>query len=312
MRPRWFTFAVRVDFRFFAAAILRDRECHDIHHLDNCRLYRNPNELGPILMWPGKEEFAVAASPVSIAPAANSRPNARRRPLILTARRLEANRRNAARSTGPRTPAGKARVARNAIKHGFFAAPQRWSEGQHRDFEEMLAGLREDFHPRDAIEDGCVVTIAASYVRMAALWRYENIAAARHHEDCERELNERIAAAPAHIAEKLAVEREELRRAGLWGPTIPGPSEAAAICRYQGRLDRAIRDAISDLQGLRNIKMQKQTQFIEETRGVSHCEVLEKCDGARSGTTTRRARWSQDERQPARPPTSSAGLRRGG
>jgi hypothetical protein len=246
-------------------------------------------------MRPGKEEFAVAASPISIAPV-SARPNARRRPLILTSRRLEANRRNAARSTGPRTPQGKARVARNAIKHGFFAAPQRWSEGQHRDFEEVLVGLREEFHPRDGIEEGCVVTIAASYVRMAALLYYENIAAARHHEECERELNERIAAGPADMAERLAAGREELRRAGLWRPTIPGPREAAAICRYQGRLDRAIRDATANLEGRRalrggaasNVKSSKQTQFIQENGGISHREVLGNCDGARSDTGTRR------------------------
>jgi len=53
--------------------------------------------------------------------------NLRRRPLALTQRRLEANRRNAAHSTGPRTAAGKARVARNPIKHGFFVAPEKWT-----------------------------------------------------------------------------------------------------------------------------------------------------------------------------------------
>ena len=143
----------------------------------------------------------MAASPVSISrlPFPSSAP-----PLALTQRRLEANRRNAARSTGPRTAEGKARVARNPIKHGFFAGPERWTpDSSSRDFEETLDGLREEFKPQGTLEESCVATIAESYVRMAAMLRYENIAALKYHQQCERELNERIAAADAAEAARL-------------------------------------------------------------------------------------------------------------
>ncbi len=208
----------------------------------------------------------MAAGSVSITPPLN----ARRRPLTLTARRLAANRRNARRSTGPRTAEGKARVARNAIKHGFFAGPERWTPTQRRDFEEMVLGLREDFRPEGILEETCVATIAESYLRMAAMLRYENIAALKHHREEERELEERIAVADASEAARLRAQREDLRAAGLWRPTLPGPREAAAIGRYSGRLDRTIREAVSELEGLkalrlggapRRSKVQKQTHY---------------------------------------------------
>jgi len=213
----------------------------------------------------------MAASPIGIAPATN----ARRRPLALTPRRIEANRRNAVRSTGPRSPEGKAKVARNAIKHGFFVAQERWSPSQHRDFEEILDGLRDDLQPQGVLEETCVQTMAQSYVRMAAMLRYENIAALKCHQQCEREMNERIAVADAAEAERLRAERDRLRRAGLWRPTIPGPREARAIIRYSASLDRAIRRATSDLEGFKsmrigdlslNSKVRKQTHYSASPR----------------------------------------------
>ena len=193
-------------------------------------------------------------------------PCLKRRPLALSERRLAANRRNATRSTGPRTAKGKARVACNPIKHGFFADPARWTDEQQREFAELFVGLRNDFQPQTEREQDCVVILADSYVRMAALLRYEGIAALEYYRQCERELEARIAAADADEAARLTAHREELRRAGLWGPTIPAPRELKAITRCEGRLHRVIEDAVAELEQLQKAK--KQTHFVERNRGI--------------------------------------------
>jgi hypothetical protein len=193
----------------------------------------------------------MAAIPVSFPPTASLR----RRPLPLTPRRIDANRRNATRSSGPRSAEGKARVARNAIKHGFFVAQDRWIPRQRCEFEETLAGLRDELQPQGAPEESCVETIAQSYVRMAAMLRYENIAARKHHQNSDRELSARIAAATPAEAAVLEDRRDQLRLAGLWRPTIPAPRQAQAIIRYGGSLDRAIRRASAELDGLQAMRM---------------------------------------------------------
>src|SRR5258708_12299294 len=72
-----------------------------------------------------------------------------------SARKIEANRRNAQRSTGPKTPEGKAKSSQNAITHGIFvkkflngASPETVAE-----IEVLAAGIREHYQPADMLEE---------------------------------------------------------------------------------------------------------------------------------------------------------------
>jgi hypothetical protein len=43
--------------------------------------------------------------------------------LMATEKQINANRKNAQKSTGPKTAEGKAAVSQNAVKHGLFTRP---------------------------------------------------------------------------------------------------------------------------------------------------------------------------------------------
>ena len=228
----------------------------------------------------------MAASPMigirtDVPTSSPTSPLSKRRPLILTSRRLAANRRNATRSTGPRTAEGKgSRVARNPIKHGFFAGQDKWTLPQQRsrfrrDLRWSSRRVPTAGHPRGKLRRG----------HRRVLHSDGGDAAIREHRGAQTSsavrprVDERIAAADAVEAARLRAHREHLRRGGLWRPTIPGPRELGAIVRYSGRLYRAIRHATAALDARSISKAQKQSHFIEENRGIFQSEALKSVGG---------------------------------
>jgi hypothetical protein len=74
-------------------------------------------------------------------------------PSQVSAAKLEANRANAAKSTGPRTDEGKARSARNSTKHGLSSRELVIRPEERADFEQLQNDLVDDLRPDGALQD---------------------------------------------------------------------------------------------------------------------------------------------------------------
>jgi hypothetical protein len=76
---------------------------------------------------------------------------------------LLANRANALHSTGPRTPDGKTRSARNALRHGLRATLDPAllvAETEQSDYTDFLLDLRDHLDPQSPLEDLLVERIS--------------------------------------------------------------------------------------------------------------------------------------------------------
>ena len=92
---------------------------------------------------------------------------------MTTLAKLEANRRNARSSTGPRTAAGKAVVAANAIRHGIFARLPVVPGEDPAGWDAHRAGILLALAPVGLLEVTLAERVALLLWRMGRLARYE-------------------------------------------------------------------------------------------------------------------------------------------
>jgi hypothetical protein len=127
-------------------------------------------------------------------------------------RKLEANRRNAKKSMGPKTSAGKLMSSWNSTKHGLLSKVLPSIYGQHtRQFTRLLSALRQNLQPVGTLEEVLVEKIAQEYWRLGvAAWQEWNT--------LESEV---------HAFEKTAIDR---------------------VGRYQTTINRQLYQAINQLE----------------------------------------------------------------
>jgi hypothetical protein len=80
-------------------------------------------------------------------------------------RQIEANRRNALKSTGPKTLAGKEQSRRNAIRHGLTAETVIGLLEDTEDYRQFEAAVMADYDAQSAVERELVLRLAS------LLWR---------------------------------------------------------------------------------------------------------------------------------------------
>jgi hypothetical protein len=84
-------------------------------------------------------------------------------------RQIEANRRNANRSTGPRTEEGKRQSRRNALRHGLTAETVIDGLEDSEDYRAFEAAVTADYDAQTAVERELVLRLAS------LLWRLRRI-----------------------------------------------------------------------------------------------------------------------------------------
>jgi hypothetical protein len=88
-------------------------------------------------------------------------------------KQAQANRRNALKSTGPKSPEGKAAVRHNATKHGLLSQEVLLPEEDAAALEELGERLRAELQPVRELEGMLVDRIIAAYWRLRRLGRVE-------------------------------------------------------------------------------------------------------------------------------------------
>jgi hypothetical protein len=164
-------------------------------------------------------------------------------------RKLEANRRNSRKSTGPRTSAGKKRVSRNATKHGFFSQVLLVPEGKESqaEYNELHLAISKYYQPMGWLEQHWVEIIAVWSWRLRRVIRHESGQIARalaEHMDNLQQLRAADADEPgagASSSSPLDAMTDHL---------FLNPDGLEEQMRYEAMINRQLNQAIAQLERL--------------------------------------------------------------
>jgi hypothetical protein len=126
-------------------------------------------------------------------------------------RQFEANRRNAARSTGPRTEEGKQASRRNALRHGLTAETVLEGLEDSEDYRGFEAAIIADYDAQTAVERELVLRLTSLLWRLRRIISIETDLLQMQAEIRRARLDEIKRASGPHVIHGVAPSRSEDR-----------------------------------------------------------------------------------------------------
>ena len=184
---------------------------------------------------------------------------------MATAAQTNANRENAKKSTGPRTPEGKTISSRNSLVHGMTSGKFLPPDADPQEFFQLLDQFRNRLQPFDEVEDALVERLVAAEFKMRSV-RYMD-------------------AGLFHYQAETNPMPEQFNKAGRSNPlawAFHGDSayynSFSKLMRYEGSLQREFSRALRDLSMLQN---ERRARLAEgEAPAPPHAEHAEGVEAA--------------------------------
>jgi hypothetical protein len=170
----------------------------------------------------------------------------------VSARKIEANRRNSRKSTGPNTVAGKEAASKNAIRHGFYSkcllVQHQDGEESHSEYMDWYAAIHKHFQPSGWLEGFRVEEIAVLSWRLRRSLRSESGLIAKALAAHSYNLQESITSG---LQEPEAVSSSSPEMDAITDHLfLPSKEELDKLLRYEALINRQLNHAIGELERL--------------------------------------------------------------
>jgi len=181
---------------------------------------------------------------------------------MATRKQRAANRANAQKSTGPKTPEGKAAVRLNALKHGLTAETAVIPGEEDGDFNQLCATFLDHFQPDGPLETALVHQIVMAQWRIARCRGIETGLFKLRFLDHEEDIKE---------------DYDYLTPTTRLGYVFRKNTDTlATLSRYEARIERAFFRALHELQRLQAARQPSEPPPPAKTNSADQSQIAPK------------------------------------